>query len=126
MCMNKKILFVDDEAIVAKTINKLLTKSGYFVTSCSSGAEAIKLLDKERFDLVISDIRMPDMTGVETIKKIRELCVHKNIPQIPEILISGFADPSTIKQAEALGARDFFYKPFDLQSFLSSVKKALE
>lgn len=124
--MGKKILFIDDEAIVAKTINKLLTKSGYLVTACSSGAEAIKLLNAERFDLVISDIRMPDMTGVETIKKIRELCAQRKLPQIPEILISGFADPNTIKQAEALGARDFFYKPFDLQSFLSSVKKALE
>lgn len=123
--MNKKILLIDDEELVVKTIHKLLIKHGYEVTSCTSGAEAIKAAAAGTYDLVISDIRMPDMSGVEAVKRIREVCVANKKPLVPEILISGFADPTTIKQAETLGARDFFYKPFDLQQFIASVKKAL-
>lgn len=123
--MSKKILLIDDESLVVKTIHKLLTKTGYVVVSCTTGADAVKAADLEAFDLIISDIRMPDMNGVETIKKIREHLSAKKLKPIPEILMSGFADPQTVKDAEALGAKDFFYKPFDLQEFMTSVKKVL-
>ena len=123
--MSKKILLIDDESLVVKTIHKLLTKTGYQVVSCTSGADAVKAAALESFDLIISDIRMPDMNGVETIKKIRELLLSKKLSLTPEILMSGFADPQTVKDAEALGAKDFFYKPFDLQEFIASVKKVL-
>ena len=79
----------------------------------------------ERFDLIISDIRMPEMNGVETIKKIREISMAAGNPLIPEILMSGFADPQLTEQAEKLGVANFFYKPFDLSQFIAAVKKIL-
>lgn len=123
--MLKKILLIDDEDIVVKTIHKLLTKTGYQVVSCASGTDAINAISLESFDLVISDIRMPNLNGVETIKRIRVVLLSKKAKPVPEILMSGFADPQTIKDAEKLGAKDFFYKPFDLGEFLASVKRAL-
>lgn len=121
----KKILLVDDEELVVKSVGKLLAKEGYDVIICRSAEEAIKKVESEFLDLIVCDIRMPRMTGIETIKNIRKFLSEHNLKAIPEILITGYADEEATKQVEALQVADYLYKPFDLRDFLACVKKHL-
>ena len=121
--MKRKILLIDDEELVIKSVNRLLTREGYEVANCKSGEEALEKIKTELFDLVVCDIRMPHLTGIETIKKIREFQVKTGRKVMPEILITGYADDVANKEAEALCVADYIYKPFDLRDFLTCIKK---
>jgi len=119
----KTIMVIDDEDLVIKSVEKLLTKEGYKVIVCRSGIDAIETIKKTDVDLIVCDIRMPRISGVETIKQIREIRQLNKKTKIPEILITGYADPDTNAAAEKLKVSDYLYKPFNLRAFLSSVKK---
>ncbi len=121
--MSKRILVVDDEDLVTKSLKTLLKRQGYVVTIARCGKEAIEAVKTLDFDLVVADIRMPEMNGVETICNIRELLKQSNKSLIPEILITGYTDEANLKKAQELGVKDFIYKPFDIQTFLESIKK---
>ena len=124
--MPKRILVIDDEELVTKSVTRLLVYTGYEVLPCRSGEEAFEKIQKETVDLIVSDIRMPQLNGIEAIQKIRQwLKEHRRKP-VPEILITGFADEKMHRQAEALNVADFIYKPFDLRDFLTCVKKNLD
>ena len=100
--MPKKILVVDDEELIIKTVSKLLVREGYGVTISHSGREAIEEIKNGSFDLIVTDIRMPELNGIETLIQIRALLKQKGSPKIPEICITGYADEETNKKAEAL------------------------
>ena len=119
----KTILVIDDEELVTKSVEKLLSKEGYKVIVCRHGAEAIEAVKKEAINLIVCDIRMPNLSGIETIKAIRKLMRQNSQERIPEILITGYADQETNIEAEKLKVSDYLYKPFDLRDFLTSVKK---
>lgn len=121
----KKILLIDDEELVVKSVDKLLRKEGYEVIACKSGEDAIEKAKAEAVDLVICDIRMPKLTGIETIRKIRELFKTAGRKLVPEILITGYADEESNHEAEALQVAEYLYKPFDLRDFLTCVKKTI-
>lgn len=121
-----KILLVDDEELVVRSIEKLLKKEGYEVVSVKNGYEAVKKAEKEDFDLLVTDIRMPSLNGIETIRQIRESRSKGGLEKIPEICITGFADNELYQQAEQLGVAGYLYKPFDLHDFLSCVKKHIK
>ena len=121
----KTIMVIDDEELVIKSVEKLLTREGYKVIVCRSGAVAIETLKKTDVDLIVCDIRMPDLSGVDTIKKIREMREEDKKIKIPEIMITGYADPEINTEAEKLKVSDYLYKPFDLVAFLASVKKSI-
>ena len=123
--MTNKILLIDDEELVTKSLSRALQKEGYEVRVCRSGQDAISETKKERPDLLICDIRMPELNGVETINKIREFLKNSNQRDIPEILITGYADEDATKAAESLKVREYIYKPFDLRDFLACVKRTL-
>jgi len=123
--MSKKIMVIDDEPLVLKTIGKLLEIEGYFVTTSESGKEALSIIDQEEIDLVISDIRMPIMDGVETINVMIERCKKENKDAPPFIFITGYADEVANQKAMDLDPADFINKPFNQIDFLESVKKAL-
>ena len=123
--MKNKILLIDDEELVTKSLSRVLQKEGYQVRICRNGQDAISETQKERPDLLICDIRMPELNGVDTIKKIREFLKKTNQELIPEILITGYADEDTTKAAEALKVQEYIYKPFDLRDFLACVKRTL-
>src|SRR3989338_10162723 len=72
MTSPKRILVIDDEELVLKSVTKLLEKEGYEVAACRSGKEALEKTKKEAFDLIVCDVRMPKLNGIETLKKIRE------------------------------------------------------
>ena len=124
--MQKNILVIDDEQIVLKSIKKFLEGHGYGVEIAQSGAEALEKIQKEKFDLIISDVRMPGMSGVETLKEIREKYQEQNNIKIPTIIITGYSSDEAQDQAADLGVVDFLYKPFELEEFYKTVKRNLE
>ena len=119
----KTIMVIDDEELVIKSVEKLLKRDGYEVIVCRSGDVAIQTIKTKDVDLIVCDIRMPSISGVETVKKIREIRQENKKSKIPEILMTGYADSETNAEAERLQVADYLYKPFDLRVFLDSVKK---
>lgn len=123
--MAKKILLIDDEELVIKSLEKVLRKEGFQVTCAGNGAQAINHIENEDFDLIVTDIRMPGLSGVDLIEQIRSTLKRKNKPLVPEICITGYAEQELSKKAEALAVADFLYKPFDLRDFLNRVNRHL-
>ena len=122
--MAKRILVVDDDLSVLKSLEKLFKKQGYEVTSVSSGKLALECVEKLDFDLIIIDIRMPDLDGVETIKRIKEIRKSKSKPDIPVVFITGYSDVVAIDKAKEYG--EVILKPFDLEELLSRIKQQSE
>jgi len=100
--MVKKILIIDDEELVIESLKKLLKKKGYESEIARNGEEAISKVKEGDFNLIISDIRMPEKDGIETVKEIREILKQANKEKIPEILITGYADEERMEEAEKL------------------------
>jgi len=123
--MKKRILLVDDEELVIRSIGKLLQKQGHDVRLASSGEEAISVVQSENIDLIVLDVRMPKMNGIDAVIAIRQFQKKVGRKAIPEILITGYADENLMKEAEALKVADCLYKPFDVRDFLSCVNKHL-
>ncbi len=84
--MSKSILLIDDDKLIVMTLKRLLAREGYQVTTALSGQGALRHLEEGGFDLIISDIKMPDMDGIETIRKIREYLAQNHKNPIPESL----------------------------------------
>ena len=123
--MAKKILVIDDEELITKSLLKLLDKEGYSTTVVRSGKEAIDKVKESNYDLIICDVRMPEMDGIDTIKEIRSYLERSNKKIIPEILITGYADIEKYEKAMDLKVADYIYKPFDTADFLEVVKRNL-
>ena len=121
----EKILVIDDEELLTKTFSKVLEKKGYDVFIAKKGQDACEMAEEENFDLIITDIRMPGLDGVETILKLREIFLRKKLENIPTIFITGFVDELKEKEAKALMPYAYIMKPFDIQELLSAVKNAL-
>jgi len=118
-----EILVADDEPNIRETINDVLRKYQANVTVCASGAEAIAILAKRGFDLVLSDIKMPDKTGYEVFD-----AAHKRSPTMPVILMTGFGyDPHhSILRASQEGLQAVLFKPFKVEQLLTEVRKAIQ
>jgi len=122
----KIIMLIDDEELVLKSVSKLLQKQGFDVIVCKSGGEAIEKIKSEEVNLIVCDVRMPGMTGVETLKKIREQVKSAGKNKIPEIIITGYVEDETNKEVEDLNVAEYLYKPFDMRDFLDAVQRSLE
>jgi len=123
--MAKKILVIDDDHLVVKSLERLLLGEGYNVICAESGAEALDLIERTDFDLVISDIKMPGVNGIETAHNIKNVLKEKNKDAAPVIFITGYSDEKSYDEAKKMNAADFIYKPFDKDKFLQSIKNAL-
>lgn len=123
--MKKSILVVDDDELILRSIGTLLDKQGYQVEAAQDGYEAIDKVSKQEFDLIICDIRMPGLNGIDTIQKIRHILKEKRRNSIPEIFFTGYAEENMEKAATNMKVKEYIYKPFDLAVFLNSVKKAI-
>ena len=121
--MKQKILIVDDEIDVRKTIETALKLENYMVKSAASGEVAITLLEEEAFDLVITDIRMPGKDGVEVLRRIKEID-----DTIEVIILTGYASiENVIETLRNDGAYDYLTKPLEsIDALLLSVAQALE
>ena len=121
----KKILVIDDDRLVGESLRNLLEKLGFEVTVAPVGLRALDLVSRIPVDLIVSDIRMPYMGGIETLKAIRELRRDLGLPSIPEIVITAFDEESVREEAERMGIRDFILKPFDMKDFMDALERYL-
>ncbi len=114
----KRILIVDDEQNVRQLLSKVLKKQGYEVYTACDGTEGLEFIKQTVVDIVISDIRMPNMDGIEFLHKVKE-----TDPGIGFILITAFATAETAIEALRSGAQDYVTKPFDINDIIIAVKK---
>lgn len=119
----KKILVIDDDKMVLLTLRRLFVKEGYRVIFANSGDEALKLLKESGFncDLIISDLKMPGMNGVEVLKRIRDILSKMGKAPIPEIIITGYAKEEIYQDALMLNASAYVEKPFDIRPLLEAI-----
>jgi len=113
------VLVVDDEESILKALKAILADEGCLIRTCSDGETALALVEQEHFDVIISDIRMPGMSGLELLTLL-----HSEYPGTPVILISGYADLETAVAAVKEHAFDFVMKPFHPEHIIASVRKA--
>ena len=113
------VLLADDDVGVARALRRLLTTAGYEVTMASDGAKAAAALMEGHYDVVLSDIRMPNMTGVELLSLVRAYDLD-----VPVILLTGDPSLQTAIEALKLGAMEYITKPWDNEALLASVRRA--
>ena len=118
---DERILVVDDEVTCLHVIDKALVKEGYLVKSTSSPKDALKIVREERFDLLLTDIMMPDINGVELLRIVRGIQ-----PDITIAVITGHAAPDTIISCLREGVQAFITKPFTAQELKTELKRVLE
>ncbi len=115
------VLVVDDERSMREFLEILLNKEGYLVTLAGNGEEAFRFLEKDKYDVLVTDIRMEDIDGIDVLKKAKALC-----PETIVIMISAFATAETAVEAMKEGAYDYIPKPFKVREFKKILKDALD
>jgi nitrogen regulation protein NR(I) len=115
------ILIVDDDAQLRQSFEKLLTTEGHLVRTASSGEAAIAAVKAELPDLVIMDVRMPGMSGLDAFK-----IIHEIEPKLPVIIMTAFGTTETAIEATKLGAFEYVLKPFEIPDILALISQALE
>lgn len=118
-----KVLVVDDEPDVVRLIEFRLQKEGLEVIACGDGRTALKLLDDEKPDLMILDIMMPLLDGMEVLRQIRS---RRTTSRIPVIMLTAKTASVTVDEARQLWVSDYIMKPFDPEKLVAKVKKALK
>jgi CheY-like chemotaxis protein len=116
----KKILVVDDDPVVGKSIDRVLSEKGYAVITASNGEEAMKKLAEENYDAVFTDIRMPGMDGIEVAERVRA-----RRPWTPVVIVTGYGTADNQARAEAAGVSGFLHKPLSPEMIEGSARKAL-
>ena len=118
--MARNVLVVDDESLIRQIISIILKSAGYKVVEAVSGNDALSKMTGRNFGLVITDLRMPGMDGIEFIKQLRSESAYRSVPVI--MLTSEFSDFKK-SEAEIAGVSEWIVKPFIRQQLLQSVRK---
>ena len=118
--VGRRVLVVDDEESIRELLTKTLELAEYETQAVPDGRAALDLLRRERWDLLIADLRMPEMDGLSLIREARRL--H---PRLPVIIVTGFSSESSAIQAVNLGVVGYLVKPFRIPHVLGAVAKAL-
>jgi DNA-binding NtrC family response regulator len=116
-----KVLFVDDETDFLETLMKRMKKRGVDVVRAASGEEALELLDESKPDVVVLDVKMPGMGGIEALREIK-----KHSPLVEVIMLTGHASVEVAIQGMELGAFDYLMKPMDIDELLYKVQDAFK
>jgi DNA-binding NtrC family response regulator len=116
-----KVLVVDDELDFLETIVKRLKKRGVHAMGIDSGIKALKLLEDESFDVVILDVKMPGMDGIETLREMK-----RKLPLMEVIMLTGHASVESGMQGIQLGAFDYVMKPADLDELMEKMRQAYQ
>ena len=124
--MAKSILIIDDDKLILMTLKRVLKREGYNVITALNGQTALRRIEEDNFDLIISDIKMPNMDGIETVKKIREFLARHHKTPIPELFITGYAKEDVYQKALELHTAGYIEKPFDLKELLTNIEKNIE
>jgi sigma-B regulation protein RsbU (phosphoserine phosphatase) len=119
---SRKLLIIDDDTLVRQSIATYLADSGFEIFEATSGASGLAAVEEKSPELVITDLRMPDLDGLQVLQQL-----HEQMPDLPVIVISGAGVMTDVVAALRLGARDYLIKPIiDMEVLVHSVKKALE
>jgi two-component system response regulator PilR (NtrC family) len=121
MTTSKRILLVEDEKLLRESVAELLREEGYDVTQAANGRQAHELALNQSFDLVLTDIRMPEMDGMTLLQHLQQLA-----PQTPVIVITAFGTVDSAVAAMRAGAADYLLKPVQFEDMLMRVERALE
>lgn len=119
--MAQTILVIDDEKAIRNTLKDILSFEGFTVEEAGDGAEGLALIEKNNYDCILCDIKMPKMDGIEVLDKVKELK-----PDIPFVMISGHGNIETAVDAVKKGAFDFISKPPDLNRLLITIRNAMD
>lgn len=122
--MSKKILVAEDSSVIHNLIRRILIMQNYEIVSVKNGAQAIEKLNKERYDLVLLDIHMPVMGGIECAQQIRQMPADGN-GEIPIIAITGNANNYSLDDFKNLGINEYLPKPLNYDYMLEVVKSYL-
>jgi DNA-binding NtrC family response regulator len=117
--IGSKVLLVDDETVFTQNMSKLLANRGYRVTAVNSGDNAIKALEKEKFDVVVLDLKMPGMDGITTLKEIKKLDLFTET-----LILTGHGSIDTALEAIKLGAYDYLTKPCEIDELVAKIEGA--
>jgi DNA-binding NtrC family response regulator len=120
MPAKNRVLVVDDEEALRIVLSAELEGEGYQIASAADGQEAINILATKEFDLILLDIKMPNVDGFEVLKYVKEHC-----PKTKVVMLTGFADLKNAIESKKLGAEDFVSKPYDLVDLLTTVERVL-
>ncbi len=121
MSSRPSVLIVDDEERFRNTMCKLLTVRGLAADTAGSGPEALEILKSGSHDVLILDVRMPDMSGVEVLSEVRKIN-----PEIEVIIMTGYASVDTAKEIMKLGAYDYMLKPYATDELLEKIEAAFD
>jgi DNA-binding NtrC family response regulator len=116
-----KILVIDDERSIRNTLKEILTYEGFEVSEAQDGVEGVKAVEKGSFDVILCDIKMPKMDGIEVLEKIQEMA-----PETPVVIVSGHGNIDTAVEAIKKGAFDYIAKPLDLNRTLVTIRNAMD
>ena len=121
MAVNKtKILVIDDEKDLCFLFKKILTPEGYTVLTALNGYDGIKINQKSKPDIILLDLKMPGINGIETLRRIR-----KKDPDVIVIIITGYGDAETIRDAAELNVYEYMAKPFNNETVMKILKEAV-
>ena len=116
-----KFLIVDDEPDVVDSVSELFTLRNYNVITATSGTQALEMVKKENPNIIILDIRMPDISGIDVLKEVK-----KSHPKIRVIMLTGVEDESTKNMAIGLGASGYLTKPYSYSELLEMSRKLIQ
>ena len=116
-----RILVVDDDPAICELLTAKLRFSGFAAQSCTNGEDALKVLSKEKFDAIISDLNMPGISGLELLGAARRI-----VPHAAFLIATGVSDVSVGVTAMKQGAADYLLKPFQMEAVVVSLRRALE
>ena len=116
-----RILVVDDEMSVLDSLDDIFEQRGYRVSLAEDGYKAIEMAKKEHFDIVLTDVKMPGINGVETFREIKRYS-----PSTIVIMMTGYSVEELLKQAMEMGAHAVIYKPFDVEKLIKTIEGAMQ
>ena len=116
-----RILVVDDEELLRPLLEELLGMDGHQVSTASDGVDAVDILEREQFDLVITDLVMPRLNGIEVLRAAKRID-----PGYPVVVLTGYPSIETVRRLVNLGATDFITKPFNTDAVRAKVARIIE
>jgi CheY-like chemotaxis protein len=116
----RKVLVVDDDPVVGKSFNRVLSGKGYIVVTAEDGYDALQKLQSDSYDLVFTDLRMPGMNGLEVAERVKA-----RQPWTPVVIVTGYGSGSSEKRARAAGVSEFLHKPLSPEMIEQSTARAL-
>jgi CheY-like chemotaxis protein len=118
--LRKKVLVVDDDPVIGRSFDRVLSENGYEVSTAHDGSQALARMSREDYDVIFTDIKMPGMDGLELAERIR-----KTRPWVPVVIITGYGTPANVARAEAAGVAGFLDKPLSPGTIERSTRAAL-